>query len=47
MVTYNFYYIKILYILSSLIFENYKKIVGMKKDIAESVRKTVTPTCKL
>jgi len=31
MVTYIIYYIKILYILSSLIFLKYKKIVGRKK----------------
>ena len=50
MVTYIFYYIKILYSCTYYppkFKEKIKKFVGRKKDIAESVRKTVTPTCKL
>ena len=46
MVTYIFYYIRILYILFALIFQKYrKKLSEGKKDIAESVRKTVTLIC--
>ena len=38
----------ILYILFTLIFQKCKKKMSEgKKDISESVRKTVTPTCKL
>jgi len=44
MVTYIFYFIKILYILSSLIKKKFKNLSEGKEDVAESVRKTVTPT---
>ena len=48
MVAYIFYYIKILFILSSLIKKiNQNNFRKEKKDIDESVLKIGTPTCKL
>ena len=48
MVTYIFYYIRILYILFTLMFQKYKKNLSEgKKDIAENVHKTVTPNMQI